>query len=91
MTVRSADIEAAVREEFTGSGGWTAARYLSPDIMIAADGAEAVARGDFTLVLGELHLAANTLGASSSPTSTRTPTNCSVSPTGTTPGRACCR
>ncbi|MET8215451.1 lantibiotic dehydratase [Streptomyces hirsutus] len=64
VTVRSADIEAAVREEFTGSGGWTAARYLSPDIMIAADGAEAVARGDFTLVLGELHLAANTLGAS---------------------------
>ncbi|MEU2898719.1 lantibiotic dehydratase [Streptomyces sp. NPDC007056] len=64
VEVRSADIEAAVRDEFPGSGGWTAARYLSPDIMIAADGAEAVARGDFTLVLGELHLAANTLGAS---------------------------
>ncbi|MFJ3981502.1 lantibiotic dehydratase [Streptomyces fungicidicus] len=64
VDVRSADIEAAVRERFPGAGGWTAARYLSPDIMIAADGAEAVARGDFTLVLGELHLAANTLGAS---------------------------
>ncbi len=64
VDVRSADIEAAVREEFPGSAGWTAARYLSPDIMIAADGTEAVARGDFTLVLGELHLAANTLGAS---------------------------
>ncbi|AYL40375.1 lantibiotic dehydratase [Streptomyces fungicidicus] len=64
VDVRSADIEAAVRERFPGAGGWTAARYLSPDIMIAADGTEAVARGDFTLVLGELHLAANTLGAS---------------------------
>ncbi|QES47602.1 lantibiotic dehydratase [Streptomyces venezuelae] len=47
-----------------GTAGWTAARYLSPDIMIAATGAEAVARGDFELVLGELHMAANTLGAS---------------------------
>ncbi|MER5933046.1 lantibiotic dehydratase [Streptomyces sp. NPDC002054] len=46
------------------AAGWTAARYLSPDIMIAATGAEAVARGDFELVLGELHMAANTLGAS---------------------------
>ncbi|MEU1295811.1 lantibiotic dehydratase [Streptomyces sp. NPDC005840] len=65
VRVRSADIEEAVRAEFGSSGGgWTAARYLSPDVMIAADGAEAVARGDFTLVLGELHLAANTLGAS---------------------------
>ncbi|MEV8532123.1 lantibiotic dehydratase [Streptomyces sp. NPDC051211] len=48
----------------TGGAGWTAARYLSPDIMIGATGAEAVARGDFELVLGELHMAANTLGAS---------------------------
>ncbi|MFG3196941.1 lantibiotic dehydratase [Streptomyces sp. NPDC048208] len=60
-----AAVEDGVRREFgTAGGGWTAARYLSPDIMIAADGADAVARGDFTLVLGELHLAANTLGAS---------------------------
>ncbi|MFJ6729845.1 lantibiotic dehydratase [Streptomyces sp. NPDC091281] len=65
VTVRAADIEAAVRREFgERGGGWTAARHLSPDVMIVADGAEAVARGDFTLVLGELHLASNTLGAS---------------------------
>ncbi|MFJ6836209.1 lantibiotic dehydratase [Streptomyces sp. NPDC091209] len=65
VAVASADVEAAVRERFAATGdGWTAARYLSPDVLIAADGAEAVARGDFTLVLGELHLAANTLGAS---------------------------
>ncbi|GAA2793535.1 hypothetical protein GCM10010441_18500 [Kitasatospora paracochleata] len=54
-----------VREQFGGpGGGWTAARYLSPDVMIAAEGPDAVARGAFTLVLGELHLASNTLGAS---------------------------
>ncbi|NKI45258.1 lantibiotic dehydratase [Streptomyces physcomitrii] len=64
VSVRTADIKAAVSHEFTGGGGWTAARYLSPDIMVAADGPEAAARGDLTLVLGELHLAANTLGAS---------------------------
>ncbi|TVZ82300.1 lantibiotic dehydratase [Streptomyces sp. BK340] len=65
VDVRLADIEARVGEEFgTTGGGWTAARYLSPDVMLAADGAESVARGDFTLVLGELHVAANTLGAS---------------------------
>ncbi|MDJ0383661.1 lantibiotic dehydratase [Streptomyces sp. G-G2] len=45
-------------------GGWTAARYLSPDIMIAATGTDAVERGEFELVLGELHMAANTLGSS---------------------------
>ncbi|MFE0677081.1 lantibiotic dehydratase [Streptomyces sp. NPDC058867] len=64
VKVRSADIEKSVRREFGGGGGWTAARYLSPDIMIAADGPEAASRGDLTLVLGELHLASNTLGAS---------------------------
>ncbi|MFC8349824.1 lantibiotic dehydratase [Streptomyces sp. NPDC057280] len=61
---QTSDIAAAVQREFDGGGGWSAARYLSPDIMIAADGPEAAARGDLTLVLGELHLAANTLGAS---------------------------
>ncbi|MFI8240256.1 lantibiotic dehydratase [Streptomyces sp. NPDC085866] len=65
VDVGLSDIEAQVGVEFgTIGGGWTAARYLSPDVMLAADGAESVARGDFTLVLGELHVAANTLGAS---------------------------
>ncbi|URN14118.1 lantibiotic dehydratase family protein [Streptomyces radiopugnans] len=65
MRLSLGDVAGPVRERFGGpGGGWTAARYISPDIMIAAEGAEAVARGDFELVLGELHLAANTLGAS---------------------------
>jgi hypothetical protein len=40
---------------------WSAAIQHSPDIMIAATGPDAVARGDFLLVLGEVHLAVNTL------------------------------
>ncbi|MGW1984903.1 lantibiotic dehydratase [Streptomyces collinus] len=65
VTVAAADIAGAVRSAFDErSAGWTAARYLSPDVMLAADGAEAVGRGEFELVLGELHVAINTLGAS---------------------------
>ncbi|MFC9153038.1 lantibiotic dehydratase, partial [Streptomyces bacillaris] len=43
---------------------WTAARYLSPDVLIAARDTESIGKGDFELVLGELHLASNTMGAS---------------------------
>jgi hypothetical protein len=39
---------------------WTLSRYFSPDVMIAAAGVEAFQRGDFELVLGEIH-AGNTL------------------------------
>jgi lantibiotic biosynthesis dehydratase-like protein len=41
--------------------GWSGARYCSPDIMISAGSREAFERGDFTLVLGEFHIAVNTL------------------------------
>ncbi|MGW8698058.1 lantibiotic dehydratase [Streptomyces eurythermus] len=65
VAVASADIAGAVRAAFDErSAGWTAARYLSPDVMLAADGPQAVERGEFELVLGELHVATNTLGAS---------------------------
>ena len=40
---------------------WSGARQHSPDIMIAAASPAAVERGDFLLVLGEIHLAINTL------------------------------
>ncbi|MFD2762618.1 lantibiotic dehydratase [Micromonospora eburnea] len=60
-----ADLADRVREVFDApGGGWPTARYLSPDVMIAATDAEAVGRGEFELVLGELHVAINTLGAS---------------------------
>jgi lantibiotic biosynthesis dehydratase-like protein len=41
--------------------GWAGARYCSPDVLIAAEDLEAVRRGDFDLVLGELHVAINAL------------------------------
>jgi len=40
---------------------WSAARLHSPDIMIAAASPGEVERGNFLLVLGELHLTLNTL------------------------------
>ena len=39
-------------------------RYHNPDIMISAPSAEAVSRGEFLFVMGELHIGANTVGVS---------------------------
>ncbi|AEV85024.1 lantibiotic dehydratase [Actinoplanes sp. SE50] len=64
VRLRLADIEERVHHSFPSTGGgWPSARYLSPDVMIAAASAEAAGRGEFALVLGELHVAINTLGA----------------------------
>ncbi len=41
--------------------GWPAARHQSPDLLIAARGPDAIARGEFTVVLGELHSGFNTV------------------------------
>ena len=35
--------------------GWPNARFHSPDVMIAASGQDAIRRGDYQFVLGELH------------------------------------
>jgi hypothetical protein len=43
--------------------GWQFARYQSPDVMIAAESPEAIRRGDYQLVIGELHVAMNTLSS----------------------------
>ena len=37
--------------------GWAQARYATPDLQLAAADAAAVGRGDFEVVLGELHVA----------------------------------
>lgn len=42
--------------------GWAYARYHSPDLLFSAASLEAIAAGEFEVVLGELHVAANTLG-----------------------------
>ncbi|HEX6745673.1 MAG TPA: lantibiotic dehydratase [Longimicrobium sp.] len=62
---RAAELRPRVEAAFPAAApGWRMARYHSPDLMIAAAGPEAIARGDFHLVMGECHLAANTLAAS---------------------------
>jgi hypothetical protein len=55
-------IAARVAECFPGHPvAWSSARQHSPDIMIAAASPADVLRGDFLLVLGELHMAYNTM------------------------------
>ncbi|MGM1058483.1 lantibiotic dehydratase [Saccharothrix sp. Mg75] len=65
VRVRGTDIADRVREAFGEPGArWGAARYASPDVFVVAADDEHLRRGDVDLVLGELHVAANTLGAS---------------------------
>ena len=60
----SEELRRRVLTEFDAPAqGWKQALYHSPDVMIAASSAEAIRRGDFLFVLGEMHLASNTLGA----------------------------
>lgn len=59
------ELRPRVMAEFdTPRPSWSFARYHSPDIMIAASSTEAIQRGEYQLVMGELHIALNTLGAS---------------------------
>ncbi|WP_042420901.1 lantibiotic dehydratase [Streptacidiphilus anmyonensis] len=65
VRLSSADLADRVAEEFGEPGaGWSLARYFSPDLLVLAENAGAVARGEFELVLGEMHCALNTMGAS---------------------------
>jgi hypothetical protein len=60
-----ADLNGPVRAAFGyPAPGWTMARYLSPDVFLIAEDEASLQRGDVDLVLGELHVASNTLGAS---------------------------
>ncbi len=59
----SADLRALVATEFAAPKvGWEYARYHSPDVMVAAESVEAIRRGDYEFVLGEVHVGKNTLG-----------------------------
>jgi hypothetical protein len=58
----SAELAGPARTLFAADGpGWPTARYFTSDLMIAAQSAEAIRRGDFLAVLGEVHMAINTL------------------------------
>jgi lantibiotic biosynthesis dehydratase-like protein len=60
--LRSAAIATRAAACFPGQPvAWSGARQHSPDIMIAAESAGEVQRGNFLLVLGEIHMANNTL------------------------------
>jgi hypothetical protein len=58
----SAELRPRALREFAAPGpGWQKARYHSPDLLVAAASLEAIRRGDYEVVLGEIHLAINTL------------------------------
>ncbi len=64
VTVPCESIAAQVRERFHAAGpGWPSARFHSPDLLIAARDLAAIERGDYVLVLGELHAGWNTFAA----------------------------
>lgn len=51
-----------VEETFAAPApGWAQALYQSPDVLIAAESVEAIQRGELEYVLGEVHLALNTM------------------------------
>lgn len=56
------DVAPAIKAAFAApEPGWRSARHHCPDIMVAAASVEAIAQGDYTVVLGELHPGLNTL------------------------------
>lgn len=59
---RSEDLLPRAEKEFAAPhAGWQKARCHSPDMLISASSVEAIRQGDYQVVLGELHLAINTL------------------------------
>jgi Lantibiotic dehydratase, N terminus len=57
------DLLPLVDDAFAAPGpGWAGARYFSPDVMVSATDLNALHNGDFTLVLGEVHMAIITMG-----------------------------
>ncbi|MGY0231935.1 thioesterase domain-containing protein [Longispora urticae] len=64
VALTSADLAGPVAEVFPADRpAWAAARVHSPDLHLCATSVEALARGEFSLVLGELHAAWATLDA----------------------------
>ncbi|MFI9387347.1 lantibiotic dehydratase [Kutzneria sp. NPDC052558] len=62
LRLSSADVAAAVHSVFPADRpGWSAGRLHSPDLLLCAQDVAAVDRGDFLVVLGELHTAWQTL------------------------------
>jgi len=61
----SEQLRPLVEDAFTAPGpGWRSGLYHSPDVMIVAPGIDAIRRGEYEMVMGELHLGVNTLRGS---------------------------
>jgi hypothetical protein len=57
LDLTAADLNQRVRQAFPASApGWAVARIHTPDVHLCAPTAEAARRGEFSLVLGELHI-----------------------------------
>lgn len=64
VNIASEQLHPLVLESFAAPcPGWSLARHHSPDIMIAASSLEAIRRGQYQLVLAEIHIAVDTLDA----------------------------
>lgn len=62
MNFSTEQLRDRVAEAFDAPGpGWKSALYHSPDLLISAPTARAIEEGDYELVMGELHVASNTL------------------------------
>ncbi|MFC4017173.1 lantibiotic dehydratase [Micromonospora sp. GCM10011542] len=61
LRLRSAELAERVRRIFTADApGWPSARIHSPDVQVSAADLDALNRGEFLLVLGEMHPATAT-------------------------------
>jgi len=62
VQLSSEELRPRVKAQFNApDSGWKSVVYHSPDLMIAASSVEAIKRGDYQLVLGEMHALVNTL------------------------------
>lgn len=62
VAYRTCDLQERVHQRFAAPApGWNAACYHSPDLLLDAKDVEAIQRGEYQVVLGELHIAMNTL------------------------------
>ncbi len=58
----SAELRPQVQAAFAAPrAGWQRTRYHGPDVLIAAPNVEAIQRGEYQFVLGEIHIGANPL------------------------------
>ena len=58
----SASLREKVKRTFAAPGpGWPGARYHSPDLLVVGSSVQAINAGECQFVLGEIHIAANTL------------------------------